>query len=74
MNGQLVRIEGDGWKEALQEYQKVADDLHAGRTPRSWHEDLTVAELCNHFLTAKLRQAGELSPRTFADYKIITES
>ncbi len=34
VNGKLVRIEGDGWKEALEEYKAVADDLHAGRTPR----------------------------------------
>jgi hypothetical protein len=26
-DGKLVRIEGDGWKEALEEYKAVADDL-----------------------------------------------
>jgi hypothetical protein len=25
VNGKLVRIEGDGWKEALQEYKAVAE-------------------------------------------------
>ena len=56
VNGKLVRIDGDGWKEALEEYKKVADDLHAGRTPRVQSDGLTVADLCNRFLTAKLRK------------------
>jgi hypothetical protein len=64
-NGKLVRIEGDGWKEALKEYKAVADDLHAGRTPRVQGDGLTVAGLCNAFLTAKLRKvdSGELGSR-----------
>jgi integrase len=67
VNGKLVRIEGDGWKEALEEYKAVADDLHAGRTPRVQSDGLTVADLCNRFLTAKQRQyeAGEITPRMF---------
>jgi integrase len=75
VNGKLVRIEGDGWKEALEEYKKVADDLHAGRTPRVQSDGLTVADLCNRFLTAKLRQkeAGEIGSRMFADYKSTTD-
>src|SRR5207253_829138 len=31
VNGKLVRIEGDGWKEALELYKAQADDLLAGR-------------------------------------------
>ena len=75
VNGKLVRIEGDGWKEALEEYKKVADALHAGRTPRVQSDGLTVADLCNRFLTAKLRQreAGEISPRMFVEYKGTTD-
>jgi integrase len=67
VNGMLVRIEGDGWKEALEQYQAVADDLHAGRTPRVKSDGLTVADLCNRFLTAKQRQyeAGEITARMF---------
>src|SRR5262245_29632854 len=63
VNGKMERIEGDGWKEALEEYKAVADDLHAGRTPRATNGELTVADLCNHFLTVKHRKvsAGELS-------------
>src|SRR5260370_32651033 len=53
VNGKLVRIEGDGWREALELYKADADDLHAGRTPRVMAGDLTVADLCNRFLTAK---------------------
>jgi len=75
VNGKLVRIPGDGWEEALDEYKKVADDLHAGRTPRVRTDGLTVAELCNRFLTAKLqlRDAGEISVRMFDEYKATTD-
>ncbi|MGH7169860.1 MAG: site-specific integrase [Gemmataceae bacterium] len=75
VNGKLVRIDGDGWKEALEQYKAVADDLHAGRTPRVQSDGLTLADLCNRFLTAKLRQreAGEIGSRMFADYKCITD-
>jgi hypothetical protein len=52
VNGVLTRVDGDGWKEALEQYKAVADDLHAGRTPRVDWDGLTVAELCNRFLTA----------------------
>jgi integrase len=75
VNGKLVRIEGDGWKEALEEYKAVADDLHAGRTPRAKNDGLTVADLCNRFLTAKLRkrESGELGLRMFAEYRETTD-
>src|SRR5688572_16950096 len=54
VGGKFVRVEGDGWKEALDAYKAVADDLHAGRTPRvGGTEGPTVAGLCNSFLTAK---------------------
>jgi integrase len=56
---------------ALQEYLRVRDDLHAGRTPRQDAESLTVKELCNALLNVKKTAAtnGELSPRTWAGYK-----
>jgi integrase len=75
VNGQLTRVEGDGWEEALERYKAVADDLHAGRTPRVNWDALTVAELCNRFLTAKLRQleAGEIGQRSFGEYKDATD-
>jgi integrase len=76
VNGQMQRVEGDGWKEALEQYQKVADDLHAGRTPRVNWDALTVAELCNRFLTAKLRklEAGEIGAEMFREYRLITDT
>src|SRR5438270_4991053 len=48
-NGSLVRVKGDGWKEALQAYK----DWCAGKGK---HDGTTVNDLCNHFLTAKRRQ------------------
>ncbi len=72
-----VLPEGGAWKEALALYKAQADDLHAGRTPRvkKTGEGLTLAELSNRFLTAKLRQqhAGEITPATFHGYKQTTD-
>jgi integrase len=75
VNGKLVRIEGDGWEDALELYKSQADDLHAGRKPRTKTDGLTVAYLCNAFLTAKLRQreAGELGVRALGEYKQTTD-
>jgi integrase len=75
VNGKLERVQGDGWKEALEAYKAVADDLHAGRTPRVKGDGLTVNDLCNRFLTAKVRkqESGELGLRMFAEYKEITD-
>lgn len=75
VNGKLTRVDGDGWKDALEIYQAQRDDLHAGRTPRANSDALTVAMLCNHFLTAKKRklEAGEIGQRMFAEYKETTD-
>jgi integrase len=75
VEGVLVRVDGDGAKEAEAAYNAVREDLHAGRTPRVKSDGLTVKELCNHFLTAKLRKkdAGEMGLRTFNDYKGVTD-
>ena len=75
VNGQMERIPGDGWEAALEEYKRVADDLHAGRIPRINWDQLSVAELCNKFLTAKLRkvEAGEMGAQAFEDYKLTTD-
>src|SRR5262245_45227838 len=55
---------------ALQKYLDQKDDLHAGRTPRPKGDGLTVADLCNRFLTAKKLKVdlGQLSPHSFRDY------
>ena len=59
-----------GAMAALALYEEQAADLHAGRTPRATGDGATVADAANRFLTAKkhLLDAGEIVPRTFADY------
>src|SRR5262245_29838612 len=56
---------------ALTKYLEQRDALHAGRTPRPDPEALTVKALANTFLNHKgdLRDAGELSPRMWVQYK-----
>jgi integrase len=56
---------------ALQRYLEQKDDLHAGRTPRPDPDALTVKDLANVFLNRKKERVdtGELSPRTWGDYK-----
>src|SRR5688572_30782166 len=75
VNGKVVRVADDGWKEALESYKVQADALYSGRTPREAGDALTIADLCNHFLTAKQRRldAGELSARMFAEYRATTD-
>lgn len=75
VEGKLVRVEGDGATEAEAAYNAVREDLHAGRTPRVSAGGLTVKELCNRFLSAKLRkvEAAEMGQRAFRDYKDATD-
>jgi integrase len=59
------------WQEALEEYQRDRDDLHAGRKPRDRDDNAaTVRYLCNAFLTDRKHrlEAGELTQRSFNDY------
>jgi integrase len=62
---------------ALAKYLAEKDDLHAGRTPRheTGPEALTLKDVANAFLNAKgdKKEAGELSPRTWAKYKEVTD-
>lgn len=55
---------------ALEEYQRVKEDLYAGREPSPNTGDLTVETLAFKFLENKeaLRDHGELNPRTYRDY------
>ncbi|MBN1394197.1 MAG: tyrosine-type recombinase/integrase [Pirellulales bacterium] len=58
-------------KAALELWLEQKDDLLAGREPRPKSSDeLTVADLCNEFITHKetLRDNRELSPRTYRGY------
>ena len=70
----------DNWQAAIEKYQDQRNDLHAGRTPRGNSDELTVRDMCNRFMTAKeiQRDAGDITPRTFADYlktcKLIVDS
>jgi integrase len=62
------------WSEpdaALAKYLEQKDALHAGRKPRPDTEGLSVKELANVFLNHKkaLLDGGELSPRTWKEYK-----
>lgn len=56
---------------ALAKYLDQRDDLQAGRKPRDKTDAVSVRDLINRFLTTKrqLVDTGELSPRTFADYR-----
>ena len=58
---------------ALQLYLDQWDDLYAGRRPRTSQDGVAVRDLCNRFLTAKrmLADTGEITERTFADYKAV---
>jgi integrase len=60
---------------ALKKYLAEKDALHAGRKPRPETEGVTVKDLANDFLNAKqaLVDAGELSPRTWADYRQVCD-
>src|SRR5262245_30063724 len=60
---------------ALAKYLTQKDDLRAGRTPRPDPAALTVKDAANAFLTAKeaLVDVGELSPRTWQEYKSACE-
>jgi integrase len=70
-DGKLMRVEGDGWKEALELYKAQADDLHAGREPRTATDAMTVKDLGEKFMMAKYRKlaAGELGRRMFEEYR-----
>jgi integrase len=60
---------------ALKKYLEQKDALHAGRMPRADPEVLTVKDVANGFLNARRQalEAGELSPRTWADYKSVMD-
>jgi integrase len=65
----------DDWRAALDNYEKQKDALHSGRTPRADPDTFTVKDVANSFLRAKEEavKAGELSRRTWLDYKSIME-
>src|SRR5437868_12597886 len=60
---------------ALKKYLDQKDELHAGRTLRADPEGVTVKDAVNAFLNHKRDKmdAGELSVRTWAKYKEVTD-
>jgi integrase len=60
---------------ALSRYLEQKDALHAGRNPRPDNAAATVKDACNAFLNAKMDalDSGELSIRTWTEYKSICE-
>lgn len=60
---------------ALAKWLDEKDDLLAGRTPKTKAGGLTIADLCNRFLTSKqmLVDSGELAVRTWGGYKAATD-
>jgi integrase len=60
---------------ALAKYLTSKDNLHAGRMPRPEPGTLNVKDLANLFLAEKLSrvEAGELSQRTWNEYKVATD-
>lgn len=61
------------WQAALDDYNQVAADLHAGREPSP--KGLTVKELCESFLAYKETavEAGEFAERSFRDYQRVAQ-
>src|SRR3954464_4901106 len=61
---------------ALAKYLEQKDALHAGRKPRPAPDALTVKDAANAFLNAKkaLLDVGELSPHTWNNYKLATDT
>jgi len=61
----------DDPQAALRKYLEQRDDLHAGRRPQASAVGLTLVNLVNRFLTAKMQRvdSGELRQRTFSDLK-----
>lgn len=57
-------------QKALTEWLRVKDDLLAGRKPRPKATGVTVADICNRFLTRKkrMKEDGEIKLRTFFEY------
>lgn len=76
VDGKLVRVENDGWEDALREYKLHNEAIRlTGQKAQAAGDALTVKDLCNEFLTAKTRKmaAGELGKRSFEDYKVVTD-
>ncbi|MBA3312165.1 MAG: tyrosine-type recombinase/integrase [Planctomycetota bacterium] len=67
---------GDDPDGALTKYRREIDDIQAGRKPKDATDAITVRRLINDFLDAKESKlaAGELSPRTFMEYRHVGDN
>lgn len=63
------------WQAAIDKYEQEREARYAGREPRPTGDGLTIKDLCNRFLTSKQNSldAGEITNRTFKDYKSTTD-
>ena len=59
----------------VERHELICFRTMAATDPRAKGGELTVADLCNRFLTAKTRklQSGELGARMFGEYKVTTD-
>jgi integrase len=85
VKGELIALPYEpGWRDALKAYRARGDDVRAGDVAEfvvqpegKGASEITLAELCNRFLTSKLRKLEskekELTPRTFAEYRQATD-
>ena len=73
--GKVTDDDDFGAMTALDKYQEVAADLHAGRTPRPRGDGLKLADVVNRFLTWKRSQvdAGELELQSWRGYLLACE-
>ena len=62
---------GTDKEDALKRYATEWDDLKAGRRVRAAGGTVTVADICNHFLTAKQERqlSGDITHRSWVEYK-----
>ncbi|QDT39234.1 tyrosine-type recombinase/integrase [Stratiformator vulcanicus] len=62
---------------SLERWLDEKEDLYAGRkpAPKAEPDELTIRDLANHFLTSKAddRDEDRISPRTFGDYRAVTD-
>ena len=74
VDGKRVIVPGYGREEARKLYLSQIDDIRAGRQPDVTPDsaELTVKDLCNHFLTAmkvRLDAGRKMSARMFVEYE-----
>lgn len=75
-NGELVRVEGDGSREAKKEYDTwLYQRLHGRKEMSEADAEMSIGRLCNQFRKMKMdaMEVGKLSPSTYTDYVQATD-